>query len=80
MEPHLALAEDLIPVIRSEGVTGLERRLVEEVEKLAPQVDLVVLGQFSFAAAYTQVAAKASVPVLSAPHSSARLLKRLVTK
>ena len=36
LEPHLALAEDLIPVIRSEGVAGLERRLVEEVEKLAP--------------------------------------------
>ena len=78
LEPHLALAEDLIPVIRSEGVAGLERRLVEEVEKLAPEVDLVVLGQFSFAAAYTQVAAKASVPVLSAPHSSARLLKALL--
>ena len=57
-----------------------ERRLVEEVEKLAPHVDLVVLGQFSFAAAYTQVAEKATVPVLSAPHSSARLLKRLVTE
>ena len=80
LEPHLALAEDLIPVIRSEGVTGLERRLVEEVDKLAPQVDLVVLGQFSFAAAYAQVAAKAPVPVLSAPHSSARLLKRLTTQ
>ena len=78
LEPHLALAEDLIPVIRSEGVTGLERRLVEEVEKLAPEVDLVVLGQFSFAAAYAEVAARASVPVLSAPHSSARLLKKLV--
>ena len=78
LEPHLALAEDLIPVIRSEGVAGLERRLVEEVEKLAPEVDLVVLGQFSFAAAYKQVAAKASVPVLSAPHSSARLLKTLL--
>ena len=78
LEPHLALAEDLIPVIRSEGVAGLERRLVEEVGKLALRVDLVVLGQFSFAAAYTQVASKAPVPVLSAPHSSARLLKTLL--
>ena len=78
LEPHLALAEDLIPVIRTEGVLGLERRLLEEVEKLAPDVDLVVLGQFSFAAAYAQVAAKSQVPVLSAPHSSARLLKKLV--
>ena len=80
LEPHLALAEDLIPVIRTEGVLGLERRLLEEVEKLAPDVDLVVLGQFSFAAAYAQVAAKSQVPVLSAPHSSARLLKKLVTQ
>ena len=80
LEPHLALAEDLIPVIRTEGVLGLERRLLEEVEKLAPDVDLVVLGQFSFAAAYAQVAAKSQVPLLSAPHSSARLLKKLVTQ
>ena len=80
LEVFPALAEDLIPVIRNEGVAGLERRLVEEVEKLAPHVDLVVLGQFSFAAAYTQVSEKATVPVLSAPHSSARLLKRLVTE
>ena len=78
LEVHPALAEDLIPVIRTEGVAGLERRLVEEVEKLAPSVDLVVLGQFSFAAAYAHVAAKASVPVLSAPHSSARLLKSML--
>lgn len=78
LEPRLALAEDLIPVLRNEGVFGLERRLLEEVEALAPHVDLVVLGQFSFATAYLQVAAKASMPVLSAPHSSARLLKRLL--
>ncbi len=78
LQPHLALAEDLIPVLRAEGVSGLERRLLEEVEALAPSVDLVVLGQFSFAAAYAQVASKASVPVLSAPHSSARLLKKLI--
>ena len=78
LEPRLALAEDLIPVLRNEGVFGLERRLLEEVEALAPHVDLVVLGQFSFATAYLQVAAKASVPVLSAPHSSARMLKRLL--
>jgi Asp/Glu/hydantoin racemase len=78
LEPRLALAEDLIPVLRNEGVFGLERRLLEEVEALAPHVDLVVLGQFSFATAYLQVAAKAPMPVLSAPHSSARMLKRLL--
>ena len=78
LETRLALAEDLIPVLRQEGIAGLERRLGEEVEALAPHVDLVVLGQFSFAAAYAQVAQRAAVPVLSAPHSSARLLKRLV--
>ena len=80
LEVYPALAEDLIPVIRSEGITGLERRLLEEVGKLAPEVDLVVLGQFSFAAAYAQVTEKAPVPVLSAPHSSARLLKKLIAQ
>ena len=78
LDPHMGLAEDLIPVLRKEGVEGLRRRLMEEVEALAPHVDVVMLGQFSFAVAYSEVAKQASVPVLSAPHSSARQLKQLL--
>ncbi len=79
IEPHLCLAEDLIPVMRAEGQAGLERRLEEEVLKLAPDVDVVLLSQFSFAAALAHLKTVSPVPVLSAPHSSARALKRLLS-
>ena len=79
VEPHLCLAEDLIAVMRAEGQQGLERRLEEEVLKLAPDVDVVLLTQFSFAAALAHLQKVSPVPVLSAPHSSARALKRLLS-
>ena len=79
VEPRLCLAEDLIAVMRAEGQSGLERRLEEEVLKLAPDVDVVLLGQFSFAAALEHLQKVSPVPVLSAPHSSARTLKRLLS-
>ena len=79
IEPHLCLAEDLIAVMRAEGQQGLERRLEEEVLKLAPDVDVVLLAQFSFAAALAHLKKISPVPVLSAPHSSARTLKKLLS-
>ena len=79
VEPRLCLAEDLISVMRAEGQSGLERRLEEEVLKLAPDVDVVLLSQFSFAAALAHLENVSPVPVLSAPHSSARALKRLLS-
>jgi Asp/Glu/hydantoin racemase len=79
VEPKLCLAEDLITVMRAEGQSGLERRLEEEVMKLAPDVDVVLLGQFSFAAALEHLQKVSPVPVLSALHSSARTLKRLLS-
>jgi len=79
VEPHLCLAEDLISVLRAEGQSGLERRLEEEVLDLAPDVDVVLLSQFSFAVALAHLKNVSPVPVLSAPHSSARALKRLLS-
>jgi Asp/Glu/hydantoin racemase len=79
IEPHLCLADDLIQILRAEGQPGLERRLEEEVLKLAPDVDVVILSQFSFAAALAHLENVSPVPVLSAPHSSARTLKRLLS-
>jgi Asp/Glu/hydantoin racemase len=72
------LAEDLIAVLRAEGQPGFERRLEEEVLALAPEVDLVLLSQFSFASALEHLRSVSPVPVLSAPHSSARTLKRML--
>ena len=79
IEPHLCLADDLIQILRAEGQPGLECRLEEEVLKLAPDVDVVILSQFSFAAALAHLENVSPVPVLSAPHSSARTLKRLLS-
>ena len=78
VEAHPCLAEDLIRVLRQEGQEGFQRRLGEEVAKLAPEVDAILLGQFSMASALEHLQAISPVPVLSAPHSSARKLKELL--
>lgn len=78
VEPRLCLAEDLIPVMREEGEEGLRRRLCEEVAQLAPQVDVVLLAQFSLAAVLSDVRQVSPIPVLSPPHSSAHRLKELL--
>ena len=44
IEPMLCLAEDLIPVLRTEGESGFSRRIAEEVAKLEPDVDSVLLS------------------------------------
>lgn len=72
------LAEDLIAVLRAEGQQGFERRLAEETLALAAEADVVLLSQFSFASALGHLRAVSPVPVLSAPHSSARTLKRML--
>ena len=79
VKPQLCLAEDLITVMRAEGQAGLERRLEQEVLSLAPNIDVVLLTQFSFAAALAHLQKVSPVPVLSAPHSSARALKRMLS-
>ena len=78
VEPYPRLAEDLIPVLRQHGQAAFEKRLSEEVNALGEQVDAVLLGQFSFSTALDYVSNRCSVPVLSAPHSSARRLKGLL--
>jgi Asp/Glu/hydantoin racemase len=77
---HPRLAEDLMVVKRREGEAAYCRRLAEEVNKLAPHVDAVLLTQFSMAAALSYLRGVTAVPVLSAPHSSAQCLKALASK
>ena len=72
------LASDLIQVLRAEGHSAFEKRLEEEVLALAPDVDAVLLSQFSFATALDHLQKVSPVPVLSAPHSSARTLKKML--
>ena len=80
VEVHPCLAPDLIQVLRQQGQEGFQRRLGEEVTKLAPEVDVVLLGQFSMASALDYLRGICPVPVLSAPHSSARRLKELLAR
>lgn len=79
LEAYPRLAEDLMFVKRHAGEAAFCGRLVEEVDKLAPHVDAVLLTQFSMASALSHLKTVVSVPVLSAPHSSARRLKEVLS-
>ncbi len=78
VDPRPCLVADLFQVIRTQGEAGLNRCLAQAVEGLAPQVDAVLLSQFSMAPAVAHLRRVCPVPVLSAPHSSARRLKELL--
>src|SRR5262245_23265089 len=78
VDTYPRLAEDLMVVKRREGETAYCRRLADEVDKLVPHVDAVLLTQFSMASALAHLRSIAPVPVLSAPHSSAHRLKALL--
>ncbi len=72
------LASDLIQALREGGQPAFAKRLEEEVLALAPEVDVALLSQFSFATALEHLQRVSPVPVLSAPHSSARTLKKML--
>jgi len=79
VEAYPRLAEDLMIMMRREGETAFSCRLAEEVDKLTPHVDAVLLTQFSMASALSYLRSIVTVPVLSAPHSSARRLKEVLS-
>ena len=79
IETELCFAEELIPLIRTQGEDAFNRRLEELVTDLAETVDAVLLGQFSMATALNRLQATCPVPVLSGPHSSANKLKDLLS-
>ena len=72
------LATDLIQVLREQGHKAFEKRLEQETLVLSTETDVVLLSQFSFATALEHLRKVSPVPVLSAPHSSARTLKKLL--
>ena len=72
------LAADLIQVLRESGHRAFEERLEQETLTLSTEADVVLLSQFSFATALERLQEVSPVPVLSAPHSSARTLKKLL--
>ncbi len=72
------LAADLIQVLRESGYPAFEKRLEQETLTLATEADVVLLSQFSFASALDYLRQISPVPILSAPHSSARTLKKML--
>ena len=72
------LATDLIQVLRESGHQAFEERLEQETITLSTDADVVLLSQFSFATALEHLRMVSPVPVLSAPHSSARTLKKML--
>jgi Asp/Glu/hydantoin racemase len=72
------LAADLIQVLRDKGHQAFEKRLEQETLTLSTEADVVLLSQFSFATALDHLRKISPVPVLSAPHSSARRLKKML--
>ena len=85
IETELCLAEELIPLIRTQGEAAFQVRLEELVNGLASGgdgaggVNAVLLGQFSMSTALARLQASCPVPVLSGPHSSAKKLKELMS-
>jgi Asp/Glu/hydantoin racemase len=79
IETELCLAEELIPLLRTQGEAAFQTRLQGLVNELTPKVDAVLLGQFSMSTALTRLQAICPVPVLSGPHSSAKKLKELMS-
>ena len=75
---HECVNEELFRVMRSGGADAYRQLLLREVEALGPNVEAVVLAQFSMASALPYLTEKASVPVLSAPHASARKIRHLL--
>ena len=58
----------------------LEQLVADQARRVAPSVDLIVLGQFSLTPALRAAQAAVSVPVLSPPHLAAGVLReRLAT-
>ena len=82
IETKLCLAEELIPLIRTQGEEAFQVRLEELVNELASGgdgVDAVLLGQFSMSTALARLQTSCPVPVLAGPHSSAKKLKELMS-
>lgn len=79
IETELCLAEELLPLHRTQGEDAFNRRLEELVLDLSGKVDAVLLGQFSMASALNRLQEVCPVPVLSGPHSTANKLKALLS-
>lgn len=78
VEPVPLLDQDLMRLMDIAGQKEFHQRLADHLQRMAPNVDAVLLSQFSMATALAHLREITDVPVLSAPHSSARRLRELL--
>lgn len=72
-----AIAEGALEALQA-GDEESHDRLIAEAASGMPDVDVLIIGQFSMARAAPMVAAVRREPVLTTPHAAARKLRRLV--
>jgi len=77
---------EIVAILRADAFAALnggdaeshDRILLEELAKLAPQVDVVLLAQASMAGLADQVPAETPVPVLSSPRLAVQKVKEIL--
>jgi Asp/Glu/hydantoin racemase len=79
VDPQLLLDEDLMQLMKVDGQEEFRQRLSGAVRRMAPGLDAILLSQFSMATALSDLREVTDLPLLSAPHSSARRFKQLLT-
>jgi Asp/Glu/hydantoin racemase len=79
VDPQLLLDEDLMQLMKVAGQEEFRQRLSGAVRRMAPGLDAILLSQFSMATALSDLREVTDLPLLSAPHSSARRFKQLLT-
>jgi hypothetical protein len=62
----------------AQGQSEVHHRKVVQALKLLPEVDVVMLAQFSMSGALSQAQTAATCPVLSSPDCAALMMKRLM--
>ena len=76
---QLVLDEHLMQLMNIDGQEEFRQSLSETVQRMASGVDAILPCQFSMATALSNLREITDVPLLSAPHSSARRFKQLLT-
>jgi len=76
---QLVLDEHLMQLMNIDGQEEFRQSLSETVQRMATSVDAILLSQFSMATALSHLREITDVPLLSAPHSSVRRFKQLLT-
>ena len=79
MDLQLVLDEHLMQLMNIDGQEEVRQSLYGTVQRMASGVNAILLSQVLMATALSHLQEITDVPLLSAPHSSARRFKQLLT-